>query len=211
MEIQLKTLNSFYPIIYWIQKVHNGFIFLRSLQCVQYKCSSVSEVHGCLYKKFFWLRAQPLVHRLLELFVGPERLASHRLFERPKHTKITGGEVWRVWRMWKTLEGQILDCCNSWTGSMGPSIVMLQQSTCTQDIHIVWTWLQDADDSLGDLHTLHWSQCFPWPCSAPKLPHVHPKRVSITFPADGCVRNFFGFGEEVWRHSLPAFLVSGWW
>jgi hypothetical protein len=64
-------------------------------------------------KKFFLLRVQQLVHRLLDLFVGPERLASHRLFERPKHTKITGGEVWRVWRMSKTLEGQILDCCNS--------------------------------------------------------------------------------------------------
>jgi hypothetical protein len=49
-----------------------------------------------------------------------------------KDVKITWGEVWRVRWMWKTLEGQILDCCNSWTGSMGPSIVMLQQNTCTQ-------------------------------------------------------------------------------
>ena len=49
-----------------------------------------------------------------------------------QNMKVTGGEVWRVRRMWKTLEGQILDCCNSWTGSMGPSIVMLQQNTCTQ-------------------------------------------------------------------------------
>jgi hypothetical protein len=23
------------------------------------------------------------------------------------------------------------------------------------DVHVVGTWLQDADDSLGDLHTLH--------------------------------------------------------
>ena len=43
-----------------------------------------------LEKKFFWLRAQPLVHRLLHLFVGPETLASHRLFERSKDMKITG-------------------------------------------------------------------------------------------------------------------------
>jgi hypothetical protein len=64
-------------------------------------------------KKLFRLRAQPLVRSLLDLFVGPERLASHHLFERSKHMKITGGEVWRVWRMWKILEGQILDCCNS--------------------------------------------------------------------------------------------------
>jgi len=131
-EIQMKTLNIFYLIIYWIQKVHNDLIFLCSLQCVQYKCSSVSQVHGCLYKKLFWLRAQPLLHRLLDLFVGPERLASLRLFEGFKHTKITGGEVWRVWRMSKTLEEQILDCCSSWMGSKGPSIVMLQQNTRTQ-------------------------------------------------------------------------------
>jgi len=31
---------------------------------------------------------QPLVHRLLHLFVGPERLASHRLLEWSKDVKI---------------------------------------------------------------------------------------------------------------------------
>ena len=40
-------------------------------------------------KKFFWPKAQPLLHRLLHLFVGPERLASHRLFERSKDMKVT--------------------------------------------------------------------------------------------------------------------------
>jgi len=83
-------------------------------------------------KKVFWLRVQPLVRRLLHLFVGPERFASHRFFEWSKDVKITWREVWRVRRMWKTLEGQILVCCNSLTGSVGPRIVMLQQNTCTQ-------------------------------------------------------------------------------
>ena len=46
------------------------------------------------------------------------------------------------------------------------------------EVHVVWTWLQDAGDSWGDLHTLHWSQCSPWACSAPKLPLIHPKRES---------------------------------
>jgi len=82
--------------------------------------------------KVFWVSVQPLVHRLLHLFVEPERLASHRLFEWSKDMKITWGEGWWVRWMRKTLEGQILDCCNSWTGSMGLSIVMLQQNTCTQ-------------------------------------------------------------------------------
>jgi len=35
------------------------------------------------------------------------------------------------------------------------------------DVHVIWTWLQDTGDSLGDLHMLHWSQCSPWACSAP--------------------------------------------
>jgi hypothetical protein len=39
---QMKTLilNIFYLVIYWTQKVHNDFIFLRSLHYVPYKCSS---------------------------------------------------------------------------------------------------------------------------------------------------------------------------
>jgi len=71
------------------------------------KCMDTSR------KKLFWLRAQPLVHRLLHLFVGPERLAFHRLFERSKDMKVTGGQGLACTRMWKTLEGQILDCYNS--------------------------------------------------------------------------------------------------
>jgi len=46
------------------------------------------------------------------------------------------------------------------------------------EVHVIWTWLQDAGDSWGDLHMLHWSQCSPWACSAPKLPLVLPKRES---------------------------------
>ena len=41
----MKTLNIFYLVIYWTHKVHSD-IFLRSLQCVPYKCSSASEAHG---------------------------------------------------------------------------------------------------------------------------------------------------------------------
>jgi len=92
--------------------------------------TSVSAFRKCTdaSKKNFWLRVQPRVRCLLHLFVGPERVASHSLFEWSKDVKITWGEVWRVRRMWTTLEGQILDCCNRWTGGMGPRIVMLQQT-----------------------------------------------------------------------------------
>ena len=140
--------------------------------------TSVSALRKCMdtsSKKVFWLRAQPLMHRLLHLFVGSERLASHRLFERFKDMKVTGGEVWRVRRMWKTLEGQILDCCNSWMGSMGTEHCHVATKRLYSEVRVVWTWLQDADDSLGDQHTLHCLQCSPWACSAPRFPLVHPK------------------------------------
>jgi len=71
--------------------------------------TSVTVLQKCTHtsrKKFFWLRVQPLLHRLLRLFVGPERLASHHLFEWSKDMKVTGVEVWRVQGMWKTLKGQ---------------------------------------------------------------------------------------------------------
>ena len=78
--------------------------------------TSVPALRKCMdtsRKNVFWLRVQPLMHRLLHLFVGPERLAPHCLFVWSKDVKITWGEAWRVQRMWKTLEGQILDFCNS--------------------------------------------------------------------------------------------------
>jgi len=46
------------------------------------------------------------------------------------------------------------------------------------DVHVLWTWLQGAGDSLGDLHTLYWSQCSIWACSVLKLPLVYSKRES---------------------------------
>jgi len=75
--------SFFYVVSIWF---HSSVPALR-------KCTDTSR------KKLFWLRAQPLVHRLLNLFVGPERLAPHRLFEWSTDMKVTGVEVWRVRRM----------------------------------------------------------------------------------------------------------------
>jgi len=115
---QMENLKYFYLVIYWTHKVHNDIIFLSSLHCVP----PLQKRMDTSRKKVFWLTVQPLVHHLLHIFVRPERLASHRLFEWSKDMKITWGEVWRVRRMWKTLEGQSLDCCNSRTGSMGQAL-----------------------------------------------------------------------------------------
>jgi hypothetical protein len=56
--------------------------------------TSVPVLQKCMdtsIKKLFLLRVQPLLHLLLHLFVGPGRLASHRLFEMSKDLKVTGG------------------------------------------------------------------------------------------------------------------------
>jgi len=110
---QMKTLNIFYLVIYeYIRYTMTSFFYVFSI-AFRTNVSALRKCTDTCRKKVFWLRVQPLVHRLLHLFVGPERLASHRLFEWSNDVKITWGEVWRVRRMLKTLEGHILDCCNS--------------------------------------------------------------------------------------------------
>jgi hypothetical protein len=89
-------------------------------------------------KKVFWLKAQPLMHRLLHFFVGPERLASHRLFEWPKDVKVTGGEIWQVWWMWKTLEGQILDCLQQLNGQYGAKHCHVVTKHLYSEIRDIW-------------------------------------------------------------------------
>ena len=77
----MKTLNIFYFVICLTHKVHNGIIFLRVSIAFHTSVPALRKCMDTSRKKVFWRRVQPLVHRLLHLFVGPERLASHRLFE----------------------------------------------------------------------------------------------------------------------------------
>jgi len=60
-------------------------------------------------------------------------------------------------------------------GQYGTKLCHVEAKHLYSDVHGVWTWLQEAGDSLGDLYTLYWSQGSPWACSAPKLPLVYPK------------------------------------
>ena len=80
---------------------------------------------------------QPLVHRLLHLFVGPVRLDSHPLSEWSKDMKITWGEVWRVRRMWKTL-GQILEQLQQLNGQYGAEHCHLATKHLYSEVHVVW-------------------------------------------------------------------------
>jgi hypothetical protein len=142
--------------------------------------TSVPALQKCMdtpTKKVFWLRAQPLMHRLLHLLSDLKDLPPITSLRSPKTWKSLGarsGEYGRCgrhskdrswiaatvqWAVW----GRAMSCCNK---------TPLLKSPHRLDL------LQDADDSLGDLRMLHCLQCSPWVWSAPRLPLVHPKRES---------------------------------
>jgi len=83
-------------------------------------------------KKIFRLRRLPLVHRLLHLFVGPERLASHRNFERSKDMTVTGGRGLASTADVEDTQRTDNGLLQQLNGQYGPSIVMLVQNTFTE-------------------------------------------------------------------------------
>jgi hypothetical protein len=143
--------------------------------------TSVPAFRKCTHtsiKKLFWLRVQALLHCLLQLFVGPERLAFHRLFERSKgHESHWGRGLARTANVEDTRRTD-LGLLQQFNGQYGAENCHVGAKHLYSDVHVVCTWLRDAGDSLGDLHTLYWSQCSTWACSVPKLPLVYPKRDS---------------------------------
>jgi len=110
-----------------------------------------------LEKKVFWLRAQPLMHRLLHLFIGPERLSSRRLFEWSKDMRVTGVRSGEYGGYGRTDLG-LLQQLN---GQYGAEHCHVATKHLYSEVRVFWTLLHDADDSLGDLRTLHCSQCSP--------------------------------------------------
>jgi hypothetical protein len=176
----MKTLNIFYLVIYWTQKVHNDFIFLHSLHCIP----SVPELRKCMDTSRKSLLA--------------ESAATHAQPAAPlcqTWKTCLPSPLWAVQRhesYWRRGLASMADVEDTRRTDLG----LLQQlnrqygakhcHVATKhlypEVRVIWTWLQDADDSLGNLHVLHCSQCYPWTCSAPRLSLVHPKRVSITFP-----------------------------
>jgi hypothetical protein len=142
--------------------------------------TSVPALRKCMdtsRRKVFWLRVQPLVHRLLHLFVGPERIASHRLFERSKDTKVRGRGLASMADVEDTRRTD-LGLLQQLNRQYGAKHCHVATKHLYSEVRVIWTQLQDTDDSLRDVHTLHCSQCSPWACSAPRLPLVHPKRES---------------------------------
>jgi len=139
------------------------------------------------------MRVQSLVHRLLHLFVRSERLASHRLFEWSKDVKNRLGRGLANTADVEDTRRTDLGLLQILNGNMVPRIVMLQQNTCTQ-----------KSTSFGlDCRNQVILEEICIGCTGHSVPPGHlvlqitprsfQKRVSITFPAEGWVRNFFGF------------------
>jgi hypothetical protein len=141
---------------------------------------SVTALRKCMdtpRKKVFWLRAQSLMHRLLQLFVCLKDL--------PPIASLIGPKIWKSLRRGLASTADVEDTRRTDLGLLQQLNVQYGAEHCHvatkhrySEDRVVWFWLQAADDSLGDLHTLHCSQCAPWACSAPRLSLVHPNRES---------------------------------
>ena len=167
----MKTLNIFSLVIYWTHKIQNDIFFY--VVSIAFH-TSVAALRKCIntYRKksFAWqcshsctacgtsssdLKDLPPIASKTWKSLGAR---SGEYGGCGRHSKDRSCIVATVERaVWS----QALSCCNK---------------TPVLEVHVIWTWWQDAGDTWGDMHTLHWSRCFPWACSALKLPLVHPKR-----------------------------------
>jgi len=77
------------------------------------------------------------MHHLLHLFVGPERLASHRLFDRSKDMKVTGG---RGLASTADVEGKgHLGLLQQLNGQYGAEHCHVGAKHLYSNAHIIWT------------------------------------------------------------------------
>jgi hypothetical protein len=123
---QMKTINIFYLVIYWIQKAHNDFIFLRSLHWVPTSVTALRKCMDTSRKKVFCLRAQPLMHRCCTTSSDLKDLSPIAYLSGPKTWKSlrarSGGNggcgrytrdgSWIVTIVERAVWGQELSCCN---------------------------------------------------------------------------------------------------
>jgi hypothetical protein len=65
----LKTLNIFYLVSYWKQKVHNDFIFYVVSDAFHTGVPAFRKCVETSRKKLFWLKAQPLLHKVEEILL----------------------------------------------------------------------------------------------------------------------------------------------
>ena len=152
----MKTLNIFYLVIYWTQKVHNDFIFLCSPHCVPYSFPALRKRMDTARKKILLTessatRAQPAT---------PLRRTWKTCIPSP---------LWAVQRHWshwgRGLAGTAdvedsrrtdLGLLQKLNGQYGAEYCHVEAKHLYSDVHVVWTWLQEGGDSLD-----HRSPLFP--------------------------------------------------
>ena len=171
----MKTLNIFYLVIYWTQKVHNNFIFLRSLHCVPYKCSSASECMDTSRKKksFGWERSHSCTAcrtsssdlKDLPPIASLSDPKSHWSGEYGGYGRHSKDRSWIVATVERAEWGRALSRCNK-------TPVRVLRSPRRLDLIAGRRWFFRRSAYVA-LFTV-----FPLACSAPRLPLVHPKRES---------------------------------
>jgi len=90
-------------------------------------------------KKFFWFTVQPLVHLLPHFFIGPERLASHRLFEQSKDMKVTGKRGLASTVNVEDTQRTDLGLLQQLNKQYGAEHCHVGTKHLYSDVHVVWT------------------------------------------------------------------------
>ena len=156
----MKTLNIFYLVIYWTQMYtmtsffyvvfiehHTRVPALRKCMDTSRKKSILAET-ACFRRTWkTWLPSPLWAVQRHESHRG-RGLASTADVKDPRRTD--------------------LGLLQELNGQYGAEHCQVATKNLYSEVRVFWTWLQDADDSLRDLHMLHCSQCT----------LVHPKRES---------------------------------
>jgi len=98
-----------------------------------WKCTDTSR------KKFFWLTVQPLMHRQVHLFIRPEILASHCLFEQSKDMTVTGGRGLASTVNVEDTQRTDLGFLQQLNRQYGAEHCHVGAKHLYSDVHVVWT------------------------------------------------------------------------
>ena len=203
----MKTLNIFSLVIYWTHKIQNDIFFY--VVSIAFH-TSVAALRKCIntYRKksFAWQCSHSCtacgtsssdLKDLPPIASKTWKSLGARSGEYGGCGRHSNDRSWIVATVERAVWGRALSCCIKTPVLSSPRHLDLMAGR---------RWFLRRSTYVALVTVL------PLGMQCSKItPHLSQKRVSITFPADGYVQNFFSFGEEVWRHSLFVFLVSGWW
>ena len=130
------------------------------------------------------------MHPLLHLFVWPERLAPSPLSAVQRHEGHWGRGLASTVDV-EDIRRTNLGLLQQSNGQYGAGLCHVGAKHLCWDVHFVWTWLQDAGDSLVELHTFRWSQCPPGHVVPQNKPSFIPKESQLNLYCRCLRANFF--------------------